>query len=70
MTWDHAGYGVGIAEVGQGDHRAILQAIEAGDGASAKRLSHDHVQRAIDRIIRRIDERRGERKLAPVANGI
>lgn len=69
VTWDHAGYGVGIAEVGQGDHRAILQAIEAGDGALAKRLSHEHVQRAIDRVIRRIDGRRGERKLAAVANG-
>ena len=80
-TWDHAGYGVGITEVGQGDHRAILKAIEAGDASRAKRLSHAHVQRAIDRVVTRIahraderngernSERDGERKLAPVENG-
>lgn len=31
VTWDHTGYAVGIAEVGQADHAAILRAIEAGD---------------------------------------
>ena len=71
-TWDHTGYGVGITEVGQGDHRAILKAIAAADAIKAKRLSHAHVQRAIDRVAarleRRADERDGERKLAPIAN--
>ncbi len=56
-TWDKTGYGVGITEVGQDDHRAILKAIDGGDAAKAKRLSHAHVQRAIDRVNRRIDER-------------
>ena len=56
-TWDKTGYGVGITEVGQDDHRAILNAIDGGDAAKAKRLSHAHVQRAIDRVARRIDER-------------
>ena len=56
-TWDKAGYGVGITEVGQDDHRAILKAIDNGDASKAKRLSHAHVQRAIDRVNRRIDER-------------
>ena len=56
-TWDMTGYGVGITEVGQDDHRAILNAIGSGDAAKAKRLSHAHVQRAIDRVNRRIDER-------------
>jgi GntR family transcriptional regulator, transcriptional repressor for pyruvate dehydrogenase complex len=49
-TWDDIGYGVGIATVGQSDHAAIYKAIVAGDGAKAKRISHSHVQRAIDRI--------------------
>lgn len=70
VTWDHAGYGIGITEVGQGDHRAILQAIEAADPGTAKQLSHAHVQRAIDRVIRRIDERHRERKLAAADNRI
>jgi GntR family transcriptional repressor for pyruvate dehydrogenase complex len=69
VTWDHAGYGIGITEVGQGDHRAILQAVVARDAATAKQLSHAHVQRAIDRVNRRAEERRGERKLASVDNG-
>ena len=56
-TWDKTGYGVGITEVGQDDHRAILKAIDSGDAATAKRMSHAHVQRAIDRINHRIDER-------------
>ena len=56
-TWDKTGYGVGITEVGQDDHRAILKAIDGGDSTKAKRLSHAHVQRAIDRVNRRIDER-------------
>jgi len=55
-TWDKSGYGVGITEVGQDDHRAILKAIDDGDATKAKRLSHAHVQRAIDRVARRIDE--------------
>ena len=49
-TWDDIGYGVGIATVGQSDHAAIYKAIVAGDGAKARRMSHSHVQRAIDRI--------------------
>ncbi|TAG49019.1 MAG: FadR family transcriptional regulator [Betaproteobacteria bacterium] len=53
-TWDDIGYGVGIATVGQSDHAAIYKAIAAGDGAKAKRMSHSHVQRAIDRIDQRI----------------
>ena len=56
-TWDNAGYGVGITEVGQSDHRAMLKAIEAGEGAKAKRLAHNHVQRAIDRVVDRINAR-------------
>ncbi len=56
-TWDKTGYGVGITEVGQDDHRAILKAIDDGDASKAKRISHAHVQRAIDRVARRIDER-------------
>ena len=56
-TWDKTGYGVGITEVGQDDHRGILKAIDDGDAAKAKRLSHAHVQRAIDHVNRRINER-------------
>lgn len=56
-TWDKTGYGVGITEVGQDDHRAILKAIDGGDATKAKRLSHAHVQRAIDRVNRRIVQR-------------
>jgi GntR family transcriptional regulator, transcriptional repressor for pyruvate dehydrogenase complex len=50
VTWDSAGYGVGITELGHADHRAILVAIADGDAGLAKRLAHSHVQRAIDRI--------------------
>lgn len=57
-TWDDIGYGVGIAAVGQSDHSAIYKAIEAQEGAKAKRLSHAHVQRAIDRVEQRINERK------------
>ena len=57
VTWDHAGYGVGITEVGHADHRAILVAIADGDATLAKRLAHSHVQRAIDRVIERIEQR-------------
>ena len=57
VTWDHAGYGVGITEVGHADHRAILVAIADGDATLAKRLAHSHVQRAIDRVIARIEQR-------------
>lgn len=57
VTWDHAGYGVGITEVGHADHRAILVAIADGNALSAKRLAHSHVQRAIDRVIERIERR-------------
>jgi GntR family transcriptional regulator, transcriptional repressor for pyruvate dehydrogenase complex len=53
-TWDDIGYGVGIASVGQSDHAAIYKAIEVGDSAKAKRISHSHVQRALDRIDQRI----------------
>jgi GntR family transcriptional regulator, transcriptional repressor for pyruvate dehydrogenase complex len=53
-TWDDIGYGVGIATVGQSDHAAIYKAIVAGDSAKAKRISHSHVQRGIDRIDQRI----------------
>ncbi len=53
-TWDDIGYGVGIAAVGQSDHASILKAIEAQEGAKARRLSHSHVQRAIDRVLLRI----------------
>ena len=56
-TWDKTGYGVGITEVGQDDHREIFKAIDGGDSIKAKRLSHAHVQRAIDRANRRIDDR-------------
>ena len=60
-TWDKAGYGVGITEVGQSDHRAMLEAIAAGDGCKAKQLAHAHVQRAVDRVLahseRRVEER-------------
>ena len=57
VTWDHAGYGVGITEVGHADHRAILMAIADGDALLAKRLAHSHVQRAIDRVVHRIEQR-------------
>jgi GntR family transcriptional regulator, transcriptional repressor for pyruvate dehydrogenase complex len=56
-TWDDIGYGVGIAAVGQSDHSSIVKAIEIEDGAKAKRLSHAHVQRAIDRVQQRIEMR-------------
>lgn len=56
-TWDDIGYGVGIAAVGQSDHTAIYKAIESQDGAKAKRLSHAHVQRAIDRVALKLQER-------------
>jgi GntR family transcriptional regulator, transcriptional repressor for pyruvate dehydrogenase complex len=56
-TWDDIGYGVGIASVGQSDHAAIYKSIVAGDGAKAKRISHSHVQRAIDRIDQRVSDR-------------
>jgi GntR family transcriptional regulator, transcriptional repressor for pyruvate dehydrogenase complex len=54
-TWDDIGYGVGIAAVGQSDHAAIYKAIVAHDGAKAKRISHSHVQRAIDRVEQRMN---------------
>ena len=57
VTWGPAGYGVGIAEVGHADHRAILVAIADGNAPLAKRLAHSHVQRAIDRVIDRIEHR-------------
>ena len=57
VTWDHAGYGVGITELGHADHRAITVAIADGDALLAKRLAHSHVQRAIDRVIDRIEQR-------------
>ena len=57
VTWDHAGFGVGITEVGHADHRAILVAIADGNALLAKRLAHSHVQRAIDRVIERIEQR-------------
>jgi GntR family transcriptional regulator, transcriptional repressor for pyruvate dehydrogenase complex len=56
-TWDDIGYGVGIATVGQSDHAEIYKAIVAGDGAKAKRISHSHVQRAIDRIDQQVANR-------------
>ena len=56
-TWDVAGYGVGITEVGHADHRAMLVAIADGDALLAKRLSHSHVQRAINRVTDRIEQR-------------
>lgn len=66
-TWDKTGYVVGITEVGQNDHRALLRAIEAGDAVGAKRLAHDHVQRAInrvsERIARRAEQRSADRQL-------
>jgi GntR family transcriptional regulator, transcriptional repressor for pyruvate dehydrogenase complex len=52
-TWDDIGYGVGIATVGQSDHAAIYKAIAAQDEAKAKRISHSHVQRAIDRVLQK-----------------
>ncbi len=62
-TWDKAGYGVGITEVGQSDHRLMLKAIVAGEGAKAKRLAHNHVQRAIDRVAGRIADRRASENI-------
>lgn len=60
VTWDQAGYGVGIAELGQIDHHTILDAIVVGNAALAKSLAHTHVQRAIDRVsvrqLKRSDE--------------
>jgi GntR family transcriptional regulator, transcriptional repressor for pyruvate dehydrogenase complex len=53
-TWDDIGYGVGIATVGQSDHAAIYKAISAQDEAKAKRVSHSHVQRAIDRVLQKV----------------
>ncbi len=64
VTWDHAGYSVGITELGQVDHHSILNAIESGDATLAKDLSHAHVQRAIDRVNIRLQARNDERKLA------
>lgn len=68
-TWDKTGYGVGITEVGQGDHRAMLKAIEAGDAAKAKRLARAHVQRAINRVVERIEARNNGRTPSLVENG-
>jgi len=59
VTWDHTGYGVGITEIGHGDHRALLRAIDAQQPADAKRIAHEHVQRAIDRVQARIEHKRG-----------
>ena len=60
VTWDQAGYGIGITELGQIDHHAILDAIVVGNAALAKSLAHTHVQRAIDRVsvrqLKRSDE--------------
>ncbi len=64
VTWDHAGYSVGITELGQVDHHSILNAIESGDTTLAKDLAHSHVQRAIDRVNIRLQARSDERKLA------
>ena len=64
VTWDHAGYSVGITELGQIDHHSILNAIILGDAALAKNLAHSHVQRAIDRVNIRLQTRINERKLA------
>ncbi len=64
VTWDQAGYGVGITELGQSDHHLILNAIKSGNAALAKKLSHAHVQRAIDRVNIRLQQRSNERKLA------
>ena len=64
VTWDHAGYSVGITELGQVDHHSILDAIVSGDAALAKDLAHSHVQRAIDRVNVRRQARNDERKLA------
>jgi GntR family transcriptional regulator, transcriptional repressor for pyruvate dehydrogenase complex len=61
-TWDDIGYGIGIAAVGQSDHAAIYKAIEAQEGAKAKRLSHAHVQRAIDRVEQKIAERKKSKR--------
>jgi GntR family transcriptional regulator, transcriptional repressor for pyruvate dehydrogenase complex len=68
-TWDDIGYGIGIAAVGQSDHAAIYKAIEAQEGAKAKRLSHAHVQRAIDRVLLRIEQRDSAGKVARKSNG-
>ena len=57
VMWGHAGYGVGITEVGHADHRAILVAIADGDALLAKRLAHAHVRRSIDRVLDRIEQR-------------
>jgi GntR family transcriptional regulator, transcriptional repressor for pyruvate dehydrogenase complex len=74
VTWDKTGYGVGITEVGQEDHRAIFKAIETGDGSKAERLAHEHVQRAIDRVLDRLQRRSTEaaiqRQPADTANGM
>lgn len=64
VTWDHAGYSVGITELGQVDHHSILDAIVSGDAALAKKLAQTHVQRAIDRVNIRLQARNNERKLA------
>ena len=64
VTWDHAGYSVGITELGQVDHHSILNAIAHGDCALAKALAHSHVQRAIDRVNIRLQTRNDERKLS------
>ena len=37
--------------------RNIEKAIEASEGTKAKRLAHNHVQRAIDRVVDRINAR-------------
>ncbi len=64
VTWDQAGYSVGITELGQVDHHSILSAIECADAMLAKDLAHAHVQRAIDRVNIRLQHRCNERKLA------
>lgn len=64
LTWDHAGYSVGITELGQTDHHAIFNAIKLSDATRAKNLAHAHVQRAIDRVNIRLQQRNNARKLA------
>jgi GntR family transcriptional regulator, transcriptional repressor for pyruvate dehydrogenase complex len=64
-TWDQAGYGVGITEIGQVDHRAMLAAIASAQPTKARRLAHAHVQRAIDRVKLRDDAQNLQPSLQP-----
>ena len=49
-TWDAAGQGAGRAAAAQAEHRAIFEAIQAGDGAAAAQAAREHIAAAAQRL--------------------